>query len=165
MSSLPIEAIAHEFSESKRWEGLGTIGFVAPPMVMFARDNIAVVIDARGKLAREAVPLALKIDSLIKKQPVLTYEQVFARRPSITIGERAEKTDLAEQETVSYEVSAPKGQNIVSVRAYVDGRQTGVKDGKVYIVGKKEGKVKVKLTATTSELLCRSVEQEVIIGE
>jgi len=164
-SNMGDRAIAQRFSESKRWEGLGTIGFVAPPMVMFARDNIAVIIDARGELAGEALPLARKIDALIKKQPALTYEQLLARKPSITIGERAQKTDLAGQETVSYEVSVPKGQEIVSVRAYVDGRQTGVKDGKVYIVGKKEGKVKVKLTTTTSELVSNAVEQEVIIGE
>ena len=164
-SNMGDRAIAQRFSESKRWEGLGTIGFVSPPMVMFTRDNIAVIIDARGKLAGEAVPLALKIDSLIKKQPALTYEQLLARKPSITIAKRAEKTEVTAQKTVSYEVSVPKGQEIVSVRAYVDGRQTGVKDGKVYIVGKKEGKVKVKLTTTTSELVSNAVEQEVIIGE
>jgi len=95
-------------------------------MVMFTRDNIAVIIDARGKLAGEAVPLALKIDSLIKKQPALTYEQLLARKPSITIAKRAEKTEVTAQKTVSYEVSAPEGQKIVNVRAYVDGELTGV---------------------------------------
>jgi len=40
----------------------------------------------------------------------------------------------------------------------------GFKDGKVHIAGK-QGKVKVKLTATTSELLCNTVEKEVTIDE
>ena len=164
-SSLPTEAIVWAFLESKRLEGLGTIGFLSPPNVMFVRDNIAVVIDARGELASEAVPLARKIDSLIKKQPVLTYQQLLARKPSITIAERVENTEVAGQKTVSYKVSSPEGQKIVNVRAYVDGKATGLKDGKVRIAGKKEGKVKVRLTATTSELVSNTVESEVIIDE
>jgi len=164
-SSLPTEAIVWAFSESKRTERLGTIGFVSPPNVMFVRDNVAVVIDARGVFAGEAVPLARKIDSLIKKQPALTYEQLLARRPSIMLAEHAEKTEVAGQKTVSYKISAPEGQEIVSVRAYVDGKATGFKDGKVCIAGKKKGKVKVRLTATTSELVSRTVESEVVINE
>lgn len=161
-SALPTEAIVHKFSKSKRVENLGTIGFRAPPNVMFVRDNIAVIIDARGELAGEALPLAKKIDSLILKQPPLTYQQLLSRRPSITIAPHAEKTKAAEQKTVSYNVSAPAGQEIVDVKAYVDGRYASVKDGKIYIVGKK-GLVKVKLTATTSELLSNTVERELII--
>lgn len=163
-SALPPRTIAYRFSESNRVEDLGTIGFREPPNVMFVRDNITVVINARGELAGEALPLAQKIDSLIKNQPALTYQQLLARKPSVMIAPYAEKTKAAEQKTVSYEVSAPAGQEIVSVRAYVDGQYASVKDGKIYIVGK-AGKVKVKLTATTGELLSNTFEREVIIPE
>lgn len=167
-SALPLRTIAHKFAESNRVENLGTVGFHEHwkgfAKTMFVRDNIAVIIDARGELAGEALPLAQKIDALIKKQLTLTYQQLLARRPSITIAAKAVKSTTADHFTTPYDVSAPERANIVSVKAYVDGESTWFEDGRIVIRGKK-GEVKVKLTATTSELLTNTFERELIIPE
>jgi hypothetical protein len=169
--SIPAESIARQFSESKRLKNLGTIAFYDNwkgfSKIMFVRDNIAGVIDARGELAIEALPLAQKIDALIQKQPALSYEQLLARRPAITIATtKAEKTMAEEQWTVSFDTSAPAGQEIVDVKVYVDGQLSWIKDKKVIITNKQKGQtVKVKVVATTSELLTNTFETEVIIPE
>jgi hypothetical protein len=164
------ERIVYMFSESNRLKNLGTIAFHEQwggfSHIMFLRDNIAVVIDARGKLAGEALPLAQKIDALIQKQPALTYEQILARRPTITMATKAEKTLAEEQWTVSFDTSAPAGQEIVDVKSYVDGQLSWIEDKKVVITNKKKGQtVKVKIVATTGELLTNTLEREVTIPE
>jgi len=169
-AALPPEALAYRYSESKRVDNLGTIGFSEQSdrpegyaHVMFVRDNIAVIIDARGELASEALPFAHKIDSLIQKQPGLTYEQLLARRPSIKIDPEVIKSKTGEK-TVSYNISAPAGQQIVDVKAYVNDQSTPVRNGKIHII-RKTGKVKVKVVATTSELLTNTFEKEVNVPE
>jgi len=168
--SAPPELIAGDLSESNHLKDLGTIGFSEQSdrpegyaHVMFVRDNIAVIIDARGELASEALPFAHKIDSLIQKQPGLTYEQLLARRPSIKIDPEVIKSKTGEK-TVSYNISAPAGQQIVDVKAYVNDQSTPVRNGKIHII-RKTGKVKVKVVATTSELLTNTFEKEVNVPE
>lgn len=167
--SLPTESIVSSFSESNRIKDIGTIGFIVGASdkyahIQFVRDNIAIVIDARGELAVEGLPLAKKIDSLILQQPVSTYEQLLARRPSITIAAKAVKSTTTDRFTVSYDVSTPEGQEIADVKAYVNGESTWFEDGKIVILVKK-GKVKVKLIAITRELLANTFERELIINE
>jgi len=98
---------------------------------------------------------------MLVKQPPLTYQQLLGRRPSITIANAAQTTSRR-YKTVSYDISVPAGKKVVSVRAYVNGKNKSAKDGKIFI-GEKKGKVKVKLTAITSELLASSFERELII--
>ena len=67
LSDMPVQLIAAQFSESNRLHDLGTVGFHRQwkgfAKTMFVRDNIAVIIRARGELANEALPLARKIDA------------------------------------------------------------------------------------------------------
>jgi hypothetical protein len=168
--SIPAEAIARQFSESKRLKNLGTIAFGENwkgfSKIMLVRDNIAMVIDARGELASEALSLAQEIDELIRRQPALTHEQLLARRPSITIAPKAEKTLAEGQWAVSFDTSAPAGQEIVDVRSYVDGQLSGIEDHRVVITNKKKGQsVRVKVITTTSELLTNATERQVTIPE
>lgn len=166
--SIPEESIAIQFSESKRLKDLGTIAFYEHwkgfEKIMLVRDNIAVVIDAHGELAKEALPLAKKIDALIQKQPALTYQELLARRPSIMIDANATKSKMTLETTTSYNVTAPAGQEIVDIKAYIDDQSAPIRDGKIHIINKK-GKVKVKVIATTSELLTNTFEREVDIPE
>ncbi len=124
MTQLPNEAVEYYFSSARnRLEGLGTIAFSGP--IRFVRDNIAVIIDARGELAGEALPLAQKIDALIQQQPVLTYQQLLARRPAITIAKEPEVVysfkDSYRRWGVPVKVWAPDGQEIVWIGAWIDG--------------------------------------------
>jgi len=162
-SNMQASAIASLYHKGP--EGLGTVSFLHPRAVMFVRDNIFVRIRVQGCFAEEALSLAQKLDVMLLKQTVLTHEKLLARRPLIVIASRADESSDPELKTVPYEASVPKGQEFANVRVYVDDRLATAKDGKIYIVGKKQGKVKVKLSATTKELLCSTVEQEVIIAD
>ncbi len=168
MTSMPTQTVEWFFSESNRLKHIGTIAFYEQwggfSHVMFVRDNIAVTIDARGELAEEALLLAQKIDALIQKQPALSYNQLLARRPAITIAGDVDETKAIGDKTISYNITAPAEQETVDIKAYVDDQRAPVRDGKIHIINKK-GKVKVKLVATTSELLTNSLETEVIIPE
>lgn len=162
LTPLPTEAVKGYFSSQNRLEGIGTIAFSRP--IMFVRDNIAVIIDARGELASEGLPLAKKIDALIQKQPVLTAQQIQARRPIISISANAEKDDY-ERKTATFKVSPPKGQEIVDVKAYINGKLAAIRDGKILIQGEITRPVKVKVVAVTSELIGNTFETEVTIPE
>ena len=167
-TSTLIEAVLSQFSESNRVKDIGTICFYRHhksfSYVMFVRDNVAVLIDARGELASEGLPLAKKIDALIQKQPVLTAQQIQARRPIISISANAEKDDY-ERKTATFKVSPPKGQEIVDVKAYINGKLAAIKDGTILIQGEITRPVKVKVVAVTSELIANTFETEVTIPE
>jgi hypothetical protein len=153
ISSLPTEAVISKFTESNHIDNLGMIAFSNP--LMFVRDNIAVIIDARGELASEAMPLAKKIDALIQKQPSLTAQQIQSHKPVISMSSKVDN-----DKKVDFKVSTPQGQEIADVKTYVDGQIASNNDGKVLIQGKK-GKVKVKVVAVTSELIANVQEVEV----
>jgi len=132
--------------------------------VMFVRDNIFVEVQADGCFAGEAMPLAYKIDELIQKQLAYTYEQLLARRPTIVLGQNVEKTSSRDIWTISYNVSAPVGVEIMDVKAYVDDRSTWLADGKIYLSRVREGwEVKIKVTAITGELLYSTIEKNITI--
>jgi hypothetical protein len=160
-TQLPDGAVLASFSSKNRLEGLGTIAFSRP--LMFVRDNIAVIIDARGELASEALPLAKKIDELILKKPVLTANEIQSRRPVISISSNAIRNNSS-LSTFPYTLTAPEGQEIVNVKAYINGELASTKDGIISILGKSgKAKVKVKVVAITSELLANVQEKEVNI--
>ncbi len=169
-SSMETKYVAATYRGAKRPQGLGNIGFLTEYRkkddirVRFVRDNVCVRIWGNGCFAEEVLSLARKIDAMLVVQTPLTYEQLLARRPSITIAPRAEKTTSESLVKVSYDVSAPDGGEIIKVQAYVDGQNTLIKDGKIHIRDKK-GKVKVKVIATTSELLINTFERQLIIDE
>ena len=168
LSSMGNIALAAFYSESNRVEGLGTIGFreqyrSGNALVMFVRDNIAVIIRARGELASEGLPLAQKIDSAILGKPALTYEQLLARRPSITMAKNAEKVSYGSA-NIPFEVSPPAAADIVDVKTYVNDKLKRVKDGRIQI-DVKTGAVKAKVTVITSELLRSTREFDVVIPE
>jgi hypothetical protein len=159
-TTLPKEITELRLSLNNRLEGLGTIAFLSP--IMFVRDSIAVIIDARGELTSEALPLAKKIDALILKQPALTAQQIQARRPIISISSNVEK-DTDENKTIAFKVTLSEGQEIIDIKAYVDGNIAAIKNGKILIQGdiKTKQVTKVKIVAITSELLVNAQELEV----
>lgn len=169
-SNMPATAVASTYRRGKGPEGLGDVSFMTGSVskgdicVKFVRDNIFVDIRSKGCFGEEGLGVAKKVDAVMVKQMPLTHQQLLARRPSIVVRPVVEKTASAKQKTVSYDVSAPAGQEIVRVKAYVDGENTWTRGNKIYIVGKKQ-KVKVKVTAITRELVCRTVEREVIIPQ
>jgi hypothetical protein len=151
------------YSKHKKVPGLGTMNIGCD----FIRDNVLVrILKTEGKFSQQGLPIALNLDAQIKQQAPLTYEQLLARRPSITIATKAEKTLAEGQWTVSFGTSAPDGQEIVDVKSYVDGQLSWIEDKKVVITNKKKGQtVKVKVVATTGELLTNTLESEVTIPE
>jgi hypothetical protein len=168
-NTLPIEGVIGMYTHAKKSEGLGTVNYLTESTkkddirVKVVRDNISLNIRGNGCFADEVLPLARKIDAMLVKQPPLTYEQLMVRRPSITIDPDAIKSKTGEK-TVSYNISAPAGQQIVDVKAYVNDRKAPVRNGKIHII-RKTGKVKVKVIATTSELLTNTFEKEVTVPE
>ncbi len=169
-NTLPTEAMVGGYRTAERPEGLGHISFLNKSKtkdytrIMFVRDNVSLRIRGEGCFADDVLPLARKIDSMLLGQPPLTYEQLLARRPSITIAANADKSANGEK-TISYNISVPAGQEIIDIKAYANEEsQPPVRDGKIYVNNKK-GKIKVKLVATTSELLTNSDEIEVTVPE
>jgi hypothetical protein len=166
--TLPIQGIVSQFAESNKNASLGTVSFVVNGRIAFVRDNIAVTIDARGEFADEGLELAKKIDDLIKQQPALTYEQLMARRPVITIENKAKKANYGFK-SVGFEVQTPAGVEVVKVRAYDEGnksRTLSVNNGRVELGSRdKNTRRNIKITAITDELLCGTVEKEVVIEE
>ena len=166
--TLPTGAVASMYSLNKQPESLGTNSFLTESSnkdditVTFVRDNVYLNIRGNGCFAVEVLPLARKIDAMLVKQPPLTYQQLLGRRPSIKIAANAAQTTSRRYKTASYDVSVPAGKKVVNVRAYVNGKNKSAKDGKIFI-GEKKGKVKVKITAITSELLASTFERELII--
>lgn len=167
-SSMETASVVSLYARAQRPQDLGDISFLTgsrtkDSRIRFVRDNVYLRIWGTGCFAEEVLPLARKIDSMLVGQPALTYEQLLARRPSIAIAPNAVKSKSGER-TVSYNISVPTGQEIVNVRAHVDGQSAPVRDGKIHIVRKK-GKVKVKVAATTSELLTNSFETVLTVTE
>ncbi len=164
-SSMEASAIAAGWVRSKGPEGLGDVSFGRNnEKVMFVRDNIFVEVQADGCFAGEAIQLAYKIDQLIQKQPAYTYEQLLARRPTIVLGQNVEKTIYRDNWTISYNVSAPVGVEIMDVKAYVDDRSACIEDGKISLTRVRKGwTIKLKVTATTDELLSSTIEKEITI--
>jgi hypothetical protein len=169
-SSMEDSAIAASWVQSRGPKGLGDVSFVSfyrerkDEEVMFVRDNIFVKVQADGCFAGEAIRLAYKIDQLIQKQPAYTYEQLVARRPTIVLGQNVEKTIYRDIWTISYNVSAPVGVEILDVKAYVDDRSACIEDGKIHLTPVREGwTIKLKVTATTGELLSSTIEKEITI--
>ncbi len=143
-------------------EKLGNVAFGRQDQgfgeVRFARDNMFVHVNATGVLASEAVPLARKIDALIRKQRRVSYRGLVARRPEVQIPPTAGTADSAEPQAVCCRVAPAKGQKVVCCNAWVDGfsAQAGP-DGRIEL-GPRAGPKWVNLTVVTDELLARSCE-------
>ena len=163
-NSMMTKGLVRMYATAKQPEGLGTISFSTGSRVSFVRDNICVRIRAKGCFANEALPLAHKIDAMLLAQPTLTYQELLARRPSVTIAANVDEAGMNGRRTVSYDISVPPGQEIVSVRASIDGQSTTAKDGKITLADK-SGTFGVKLTVITNELLATTFERELIIDE
>lgn len=169
-NTLPVEGVISMYTHAKRPKGLGTVSFLTESTkkddirIKFVRDNVFLSIRGNGCFADEVLPLARKIDTLLVKQPPLTYQQLLGRRPEVTIATKPEKTRAKGQWMVSFDTSAPAGQEIVDVKSYVDGQLSWIEDKKVVITNKQKGQVvKVKVVATTGELLTNTYEKEVIV--
>ncbi len=173
VNSLPIEAAIYTYSRADRPDDLGTVSFVrrrsggrASTSVHFVRDNICVLIRAKGDFVDEALPLARKIDALILQQPELTYEQLMALKPTVAIAESAVKPDPSGMLGVSFDASAPAGQEIVHHSARVDHQGCAIREGKIQIgpVKPEVTRIKVKLTVITKGLLSATTERDVNIN-
>ncbi len=168
--TLPTEALAFMYASAKHPEGLGTISFLTESRnkdavkIIFVRDNICVDIRADGNLVDEALVLAYKIDAKLINQSTLTYQQLLSNRPTVTIASVADKAKINGRRTVSYDAAAPVGQKIIRIIASVDGKNEAAKKGKIHLANKK-GKVSVKVTAITNELLANTSEREVVVSE
>jgi hypothetical protein len=163
-SNMGASAIAASWVRRRGPKGLGDVSFGRNEELMFVRDNIFVEVQADGCFAGEAIQLAYKIDQLIQKQPAYTYEQLVARRPAIVLGQNVEKTSSRDIWTISYNVSTPVGVEIMDVKAYVDDGSAGIEDGKIRLTRVREGwTIKLKVTATTDELISSTIEKEITI--
>jgi len=95
----------------------------------------------------------------------LTYEQLMARRPVITIASKAKKGKY-DTSTVDFEATAPAGVEIESVKAFDGDKPLPIENGKIKLGYKeKKGKKKIKVTAVSDELLCSTIEKDVIIDD
>ena len=165
-NSMDPQLMVRLYTRVGKTAGLGTVSIGGN----FVRDNVVVRVAAEGRYANEWQTIALNLDAQIQQQPVLTYQQLLARRPAITIAKEPEVVYSFKGSYrlwgVPVKVWAPDGQEIVWIGAWIDGVSTNLwEDGKILLVHNKTGPVKVKVEAVTSELLGSTAEQEVIIPE
>ena len=155
--SLPIEARAAEFDESRRISELGDVAFEYSGSVRFVRNNVAVVIHAAGELANEAAALARKLDAAITRQPSLTMAQWLAARPRVRLGP-LQHDSVSNQPALPFNLDLPSGTRVTSVHAKVNGTHAAVKEHKV-LLGSISGQVTVRVSVITDSLLASSAEQ------
>jgi tetratricopeptide (TPR) repeat protein len=149
---VPERIVIADFVEGKQ-NHLGDFGYISAGInrggiVGFVRDNICVKIRSHGSFEGEGLKLAKKIDSLTLKQPKLTKQQFNDRRPKIRLNKQENKKS-AGGVGLSYNVSVPSGQKVISVK----GKGFSAKDGKIRFLGKQAKKGQVKVTAISDELL------------
>jgi hypothetical protein len=169
-STMPTEGIVATYARAERPKDLGTVSFVNEygsgddVRIKFVRDNILVEIFGEKALAQEALPLARKIDALMKAK-AFTKAQLAGRTPAIKMASEAVKKKHKSQRWVSFDVTVLPDTRIVYKRAFVDGEDAGVIGKGICILGRKSGKAKVSLTVMTDELVSATLEQEVAIEE
>lgn len=163
ISSLPLEAIAAEFSEKVKVDDLGTIAYARGGIVRFIRDNIAVVIRGEGEFSREALDIARKIDAELLKQPLLTYEQLQARCPKLHVnpGGKIPETEIP---LLEYSVEAPAGVSAGVSELKINGKNRGLQDHKI-ILEEKPKTVYVEAVVVSEELLVSTYEAEIKIPQ
>jgi hypothetical protein len=163
-TTFPTSGIIGHLSPQRRKEGLGDVAF-GDDWLLFVRDNIAVAIDGRGVLSQETIPLAQKIDAMIKKQPAITKDQLQSLRPILSIGASGRKADRSPY-VVDYSISVPGGQTIASLYAYVigaDGRSpTEIGSGKIRVFVRGSA-AKIRVEAFTTGLLATVVDRDVTL--
>ena len=166
-NSLSTDALVDIYSSARRPEGLGVIAFLtegskgSDVSIRFVQDNVHVKMRARGCFASEAVSLAWKVEAMLSGPSPLTYEELLARRPVVTIAPQVDEvaTQAMGQRRVSYDISVPAGEEVMWVWASVDGQHVMAKDGKVHLEGR-EGRFIVRVSAISSELLANTFERE-----
>ena len=166
-SSLPTDILVKSLAKASRSrpKGLGAVGFVLESRgkddarVWLTRANIVLHIRGRGRFARDVVPLAVKIDSLLLKQSSLTYDELDEQRPSISLGPVAE-----DGRALLFEVSSPSDERIARVEATVNGQPANVSARAISLAGV-TGQVAVKATVITQGLLASSAEAVITVGE
>lgn len=160
-NTMPTGLMVKLYSKYKKVPGLGTINMGGN----FVRDNIAVLIRADGQFSKDTLPLAQKIDSAIRQQPPLTYQQLLSRKPIVTVNPNIDATTYNEyQRTISYDVSVPLDQSIVTFDCRADSFQCIVnRESKKIVLPDREGALNIKLTAVTDELLANTFERDIIL--
>jgi hypothetical protein len=169
-NSMTTELTVSTYARGKQPKGLGTVSFVTESAkrddvrVRFVRDNIYVKIFGDRIFAQEALPVARKIDGLLKAKG-FTKTQLSARRPVVKMESAAEKRKRKKERWIAFDATVPAGTKIVHKRAFVDGEEVDVIGKAIRIVGRTSGKAKVTLTVMTDELGTETIEQEVTIEE
>ena len=169
MTPLPSEAWIWHYSKATGPNDLGDLSFDrfsssrTDRRVEFFRDNLYVDIRGTGVFLDEVLPLARKLDNLIKQQPVLTYEQLLARRPKVVIHnyDPNVRTRLGGK-ALRYTAPGPVDTQVVWVHATHNGVFSGAADGLIYL-NKQEGPACIEFTAITDELLASTTNRKMVI--
>jgi len=163
INSLPVEALKGYAKDLKTGD-LGTVSFIRKSTVWFVRDNICVRIHGEGEWAEGILPLARKIDTLIVNQPALSYRELLARRPQVSIASLSDDVKSSESQCVSYTISSVSP--IKNVHSTVNGRDGGGVQGKKDCVAlpNVKGNVKVRVEVVNDELLANFDEKEFLLN-
>ena len=165
-NTMPTEGLVRMYVSSEKSSELGTISFIVDlghdaGRIDFVRDNIVVIIKARGIFSNEVLQLAKKIDHAIKQQPALTYQQLVSHRPIIELAADIDKEKTGGRKTISYNTTTSNKEDIVCLRAStVEGQYNGVTGGKITLPNK-DKPITVKLIAITKGLLVSTIEKEI----
>jgi len=173
-SNMVTGAIAAGFDEKYKIHGLGTLSYNQGDCVRFIRDNIAVVISANGEFKDQAVDIAKKIDAMLLKQSLLTYDQLQARCPQVTFTHKRHKVDRpsdSKPDDIFCDISVPSGINYVIPETKIEGTDgtLGILDGRkhLYYDDRREDKTKplrVEMTVVTDELLVTRVSRDLEVS-
>ena len=120
-NTIPIEGLIGMYSSSEKSSEIGNLNFINTgrdntKLIKFIRNNIVVNIDARGQFSTEAFPLAQKIDSAIKQQSPLTYQQLLSRRPSPAIAANIVQKRIDGQRSIPYSITVPNNRSIGKIK-------------------------------------------------
>lgn len=158
---LPTEEVVSSLKAAERPAGLGDVAFLLKSRdgidqrLRFVRNNVYVSVRADGDFAPDALATARAIDGRIVSQQPLSYEQLLARRPTVSLGSRT-------VEGLRYQVSPPLGQQVSDLLARVDGQQGVVERGQVYLPEQK-GERNVEVIAITRDLLVGTAKQRITL--
>jgi len=150
-------------------ESLGDIAFTYESRakddrtIRMARGNIAVVIRGNGVFVDEVKKLAVKIDAAIAKEPAVA--DLNTMRPKVTVGTIRESTAAKyRQNALPLNVAAPHGQEIVRIKATIDGDEASVTDGEV-LLGTNKGQLNFTIHVITDRLMVTTITTQASVDD
>jgi hypothetical protein len=148
---LPIEALVAAYGAAEKPAGLGDVAYHlifrdgTDQRLHFVRNNVYVGVRAEGAFATQTLSVARAVDARVVSQQPLSYEQLVARRPTVSL-------ERPRAGAIGYRLSPRVGQRVITTLARINGQQIAVGRGRVPLPDR-EAELDVEVITITGELL------------